>query len=277
MKAIFRFSAMAFVIALLVQPLAAQNLRDLVRAINERDLPRVQELLREGVDPDVSTDLDGDTALHAAAYAGVGPAIIEALLNAGADPTALNRRGRTPAQLALTVGEPGAARTIQQWVARQTQLEASRQQRAEQAVEERAAAAARADRELAIREMEARAAIENQQLLEELQELRAMVEQLVSAMAGQRSSTSLEPVPQERLTLQACTPGEQWRAPNPELDGQVVSFCLAACAYIADGAPGTREAARQSCATLNILVAQSADPRYNTAGKICGVCSSLGF
>ena len=145
---------------------------------------------------------------------------------------------------------------------------------AEQATEERAAAAARADRELAIREMETRAATENQELREELQELRAMLEQLVSAIAGQRSSTSLEPVPQERLTLQACTPGEQWRAPHPELDGQVVPFCLAACAYTADG---TLEAARQSCEILNALVARDEDPLYNTAGRVCGVCARLGF
>lgn len=71
----------------------------------------------------------------------------------------------------------------------------------------------------------------------------------------------------------------QWRAPQPELSGQWTPFCLSACAYINDGAPGTRELAIEHCEILDALARASVGPddRFNTAGKLCRVCEELGF
>lgn len=68
----------------------------------------------------------------------------------------------------------------------------------------------------------------------------------------------------------------QWRAPNPELEGQLYPFCLTACAYIDDGAPGTRELAIESCQILDAFARVRTDA-FNTAGKLCKVCEELGF
>ena len=53
---------------------------------------------------------DGSTALHAAAATGHA-AVVEALLEAGADPQATGKAGATPLQLAAAMGHAGAVRS----------------------------------------------------------------------------------------------------------------------------------------------------------------------
>ena len=56
----------------------------------------IAALLDAGADPNVVESPDGQTSLHRAAESAQNPAIITALLDAGADPEARNKAGKTP-------------------------------------------------------------------------------------------------------------------------------------------------------------------------------------
>ena len=262
----------------------AQDWRDLRFGIYNVDLPRVQRALSQGVDPDAGAGREevypGYTALHLAAAWGASAGIIEALLNAGADPEALTPRGESVTEIAQSQNNPGVGRMVQRWVERRNEQAAAQRAAAQ-------AAAQRQERTLAIRELEARAAPQAEALLRELRDMRALLEQISSALqaAPQARATAPPPTratPLEQLnarpavqSLQECTIEQQWTTPNPELDGQIVPFCLAACAYMSPG--GSEAAARDSCERLDLLVRQSG----TTAGglcRVCGrVCGRLGF
>lgn len=258
----------------------AQDWSDLDAAIRAGDLPRVQRALSQGVDPDAGRPNDGRpltgyTALHLAMVHGTSAGIIEALLDAGADPEALTPDGRSITAMGRRQN-PGVARMIQRSVERRNEQAAAQRAAAQ-------AAAQRQERELAIRELEARAAPQAEALLRELREMRTLLEQISSALqaAPQARATAPPPTPAAPLeqlnarpvvqSLQECTIPRQWTAPNPELDGQIVPFCLAACAYMSPG--GSEAAARDNCERLDLLVRQS----RNTAGALCRVCGRLGF
>jgi ankyrin repeat protein len=77
---------------------------ELMFAVRDRDLARVELLLAHGA---TVTDRDklGRTALHWAAIIDAGtPAFVQALLRAGADPTAKTPQGETPEMLAVRHG-----------------------------------------------------------------------------------------------------------------------------------------------------------------------------
>ena len=59
----------------------------------------IEALLKAGADLEAQND-DKDTPLHLAAAFNRTPAVIEALLEAGADPNARDKKGKTPPQLA---------------------------------------------------------------------------------------------------------------------------------------------------------------------------------
>lgn len=257
----------------------AQDWSDLERGISAVDLPLVQRALSQGVDPDAGHPNDGAfsgfTALHLAMVYGTSAGVIEALLDAGADPEALTPDGRSITAMGQR-RNPGVARMIQRSVERRNERAAAQRAAAQ-------AAAQRQERELAIRELEARAAPQAEALLRELREMRTLLEQISSALqaAPQARATAPPPTPAAPLeqlnarpvvqSLQECTIPQQWTAPNPELDGQIVPFCLAACAHMSPG--GSEAAARDNCERLDLLVRQS----RNTAGALCRVCSRLGF
>ncbi|CAM9890071.1 unnamed protein product, partial [Phaeothamnion confervicola] len=67
---------------------------------------------RDAVD---ASDVDeGNTALHWAVAGNFGPAAVHALLVAGAVPDLLNKDGKTPAELAVALGNTRAARFLEQ-------------------------------------------------------------------------------------------------------------------------------------------------------------------
>ena len=59
-------------------------------------------LLAHGADPNVPSELYGDSALHAAARSGASEKIIASLLEHGGDPRVKNREGKTAIALART-------------------------------------------------------------------------------------------------------------------------------------------------------------------------------
>lgn len=259
-------SSVGLYIALYPAGAAAQEWHELTSAIQSQDLPEIQKLLREGTDPDAGDEY-GNTALHEVATWGGGPAIVETLLRAGADPVAVNNLGETPAQRALRRNKRGVAQTIQRWITRQEQQAAAQRERAAQTAEQRAADRALRERELAVREMEAHATLQSSALQEEIRELRAMIQRLAQQPTAQEQRP--QPVVMPRAPhLAECTIEGQWKLSNPELSAQRVPFCLAACAYLADGAPDTSAAAEQSCDMLEALMGRPAD-------EICGVCAGL--
>ena len=77
---------------------------ELIYAVRDRDLPRFQLLLARGVAVGIR-DKHGRTALDWAAVVDSGStAFVEALLKAGADPSAKTPDGETPEMLAMKHG-----------------------------------------------------------------------------------------------------------------------------------------------------------------------------
>jgi ankyrin repeat protein len=77
-------------------------------AAQQAAIASAQVLLQGGARVDLS-DADGNTALWRAAFGfqGGDPALIRLLLEAGADPQAKNKAGRSPHDVALTFDRPG--------------------------------------------------------------------------------------------------------------------------------------------------------------------------
>ena len=149
---------LVFAIAVLVPAIAAgqansRNRTPLQNAAAQNDVERVVELLEQGAGVN-DWDYDGWTALHYAVRAARGPAVIEALLEAGADLAIENRDGDTPLEMAA--GDDayrGAHRVIQRWLDAR-EAERQREAQAERTVEARRQEALARQDAVAERELE---------------------------------------------------------------------------------------------------------------------------
>ena len=83
-------------LASLALPVHADATDDLFKAAWYGTASEVKAALADGADPGAREDSLGDTPLHRAARDNPNPSVITALIEAGADPGAHNRRGFTP-------------------------------------------------------------------------------------------------------------------------------------------------------------------------------------
>ena len=180
-----RVATVVGVLALAVSAaVGAQGDQRIIREIRDGGndtLEKVRALIAAGVDVN-SWDSLGETALHRAVIHERGAAVIEALLDAGADLGLRNGRGLTPLGAARDRGR--AAHVVERWQARK------------QAEREREAAQAAAQRRIEALEREAAAedrALERLRL--ELEILQARAATGAGAGAGLASSFRAEPVP----------------------------------------------------------------------------------
>jgi ankyrin repeat protein len=84
---------------------AAASEIPLIEAVQHQGIQRVQVLLQQGVDVNQQQELDGSTALHHAAYVD-DPAVVAALIKAGAKVNLANQLGVTPLMLACDSRNP---------------------------------------------------------------------------------------------------------------------------------------------------------------------------
>ena len=87
-----------------------QQVAALHAATTNRDAAMVEALLQAGADPNL-TQAAGFTPLHAAAHHG-DAAIVALLLGAGADPLSSNDKGQTPVELARAAGHEHIASSL---------------------------------------------------------------------------------------------------------------------------------------------------------------------
>ena len=93
-------------LALPALPVHADATDDLFKAAWHGTASEVKAALAAGADPGARENSLGDTPLHRAARDNVNPAVIKALIEAGADTDAHNRRGFTPLHKAARNSNP---------------------------------------------------------------------------------------------------------------------------------------------------------------------------
>lgn len=87
----------------------------LFRQLDHDDLPALRQCLALGADPNEAAPGGGGNALHHALKRGRGLAFVQALVEAGADPAAVDAGGHTPAHWAAAAGD----REVLDWLAAQ--------------------------------------------------------------------------------------------------------------------------------------------------------------
>lgn len=77
------------------------------------DASRIRSVRGRGFDPDLVTFPSRTPLLHLALYKRADDEVVQALLDAGANPAALDARGRTAVHVAELMGRPDALRLLE--------------------------------------------------------------------------------------------------------------------------------------------------------------------